>query len=166
MRAGNRLHTALLWWALGTFTPLQAAPVPQGLSPLQAIELIFNNQTAGLVNSLNAMKAQLASQGIALNAYNLDAPDVLRHALNVDLPADPAQAKALVLQRLNQIGVEGLRERYQAAYQAQSKSVQYGLERFPAWVFNHGQAVIYGDIELNSALQHFQQHLQSSVGGH
>lgn len=161
----NPCQAALCWGLLGGLlgivTPLQADPVPAHVSPLQAIELIFNNQTAGLLASANALKAQLAQQGIELNAYNLDAPEPLRQALNANLPADPTQAKKIVLQRLYQDGLPALRERYQAAYQAHSKAVQYGLERFPAWVFNHGEAVIYGDGDLTSALQRFHQ----SLGG-
>lgn len=124
-------------------------------TPLNAIEVVFNDQTP--VSNTHLIQSSLQAQGVTVGFYNLDAPAQLSKDLSQGLPAHIELAKKIVLQRLNQDGSAALNARYQSAYQALSKSLAYGLDRFPAVVFNHGQAVVYGVTDLAVAVQMFQQ---------
>lgn len=121
-------------------------------TPLHSIEVVFNDQTP----VSNLIQASLQAQGVTVGLYNLDAPAQLSKDLSLGLPAHVEVAKKIVQERLNQDGSSALNARYQTAYQALSKSLEYGLDRFPAIVFNHGQAVVYGVTDLAVALQIFQ----------
>jgi integrating conjugative element protein (TIGR03757 family) len=117
-------------------------------TPLHSIEVVFNDQTP---------VSNAETQDVTVGLYNLDAPAAARNSLSQGLPANAEVAKRIVLQRLNQEGSAALNARYQTAYQALTQSLAYGLDRFPAIVFNHGQAVVYGVTDLAVALQMFQQ---------
>lgn len=128
---------------------------PQTLAPLKTIELIFNNQMA-IVDADN-IKASLEAHGVSVSAYNLDGPDAAMQFLNANLPTNPEQAKAIVLSRLNGAGGGAFKQETQAAFQALGKTLGYGLDRYPAAVFNQGQAVVYGVTDLKQAVGLFQQ---------
>jgi len=123
-------------------------------TPLHSIEVVFNDQTP--VSNASLMQSSLQAQGVTVALYNLDAPATVRNTLSQGLPANVELAKKILLQRLNQDGSAALNARYQTAYQALTQSLEYGLDRFPAIIFNHGQAVVYGVTDLAVALQMFQ----------
>jgi integrating conjugative element protein (TIGR03757 family) len=122
---------------------------------LHSIEVVFNGQTP--VSHVSQMQTALQAQGVTLALYNLDAPAQLNQVLSQGLPGNIELAQHIVRQRLHQDGSAALNARYQNAYQALSTSLEYGLDRFPAIVFNHGQAVVYGVTDLAVAVQMFQQ---------
>jgi integrating conjugative element protein (TIGR03757 family) len=123
-------------------------------TPLHSIEVVFNDQTP--VSNVNLIQASLQAQGVTVGLYNLDAPAQLSKDLSLGLPDHVELAKKIVQERLNQDGSAALNARYQNAYQALTKILEYELDRFPAIVFNHGQAVVYGVTDLAVALQIFQ----------
>jgi integrating conjugative element protein (TIGR03757 family) len=123
-------------------------------TPLHSIEVVFNDQTP--VSNVSLIQPALQAQGVTVGLYNLDAPAQLSKDLSLGLPAHVELAKKIVQERLNQDGSAALNARYQNAYQALTKILEYELDRFPAIVFNHGQAVVYGVTDLAVALQIFQ----------
>jgi integrating conjugative element protein (TIGR03757 family) len=124
-------------------------------TPLNAIEVVFNDQTP--VSNVNLIQSSLQAQGVTVAFYNLDAPAQLGKALSQGLPANVELAKKIVQERLHQDGSAALNARYQNAYRALTQSLAYELDRFPTIVFNHGQAVVYGVTDLAVALQIFQR---------
>lgn len=134
----------------GSFMTAQAAN-----DSLQSIEVFVNQQTP--IRNVGVIQSALTRQGVMLAVYNLDAPAQLSQSLSQNLPLNATAAKKILQERLHQQGSTSLQQQYQIAYQGLAKSLAYELDRFPAIVFNHGQAVIYGVTDLKDALALYQR---------
>jgi len=64
------------------------------------------------------------------------------------------QSKRVVLHRFQQLSEED-RARIQRAAMGLAKAMQYGVDRYPAIVFD-GQAVVYGVPDMQTALAHYR----------
>jgi integrating conjugative element protein (TIGR03757 family) len=100
---------------------------------------------------------QLRQQGIQVNLYNLDDPKRLLARLGQNLPPNQVMAKAALEQRFAALGKHTVQAQFQSAYQALIKATDYGVDRYPAIVFNHGQVVIYGLTDLKQAWARYRQ---------
>jgi len=80
----------------------------------------------------------------------LDAPTRLEAELAAQLPADRAQAAAIVQQRLQQGGFE-LQRRMASAYQGVADAWSLGVTKIPAVVVD-GRYVVYGEPDVARAL--------------
>jgi len=89
-----------------------------------------------------------------LQIYNLDGIQSIETKLSIGLTADPEQSKRVVLQRFQQLHDDD-RAQMQHAAMGLAKAVQYGVDRYPAIVFD-GQVVVYGLTDLEVALQHYR----------
>lgn len=89
-----------------------------------------------------------------LHVYELDGIQRIEAKLSKDLTADPEQSKRVVLQRFQQLHDDD-RAQMQHAAMGLAKAVQYGVDRYPAIVFD-GQVVVYGLTDLEVALQHYR----------
>ena len=74
--------------------------------------------------------------------------------LSSNLPADPNQSKQIALQRIQQLDEQATAAIQNAAV-GLAKAMQYGIDRYPAIVFD-GKVVVYGLTDLNAALDHYQ----------
>lgn len=92
---------------------------------------------------------------IEIHLHMLDAITAVEQALSEDLPADPDQAKHLALRRLQQMS-KGTRSQLQHAATSLATAVQYGLEKYPAMVFD-GEWVVYGLTDVSIALMHYRR---------
>jgi integrating conjugative element protein (TIGR03757 family) len=88
------------------------------------------------------------------HVYELDGIRRTEEKLSKGLPADPEQSKRVVLQRFQQLNEED-RARMQRAAMGLAKAMQYGVDRYPAIVFD-GQAVVYGVTDVQTALAHYR----------
>ncbi|MES9875032.1 MAG: TIGR03757 family integrating conjugative element protein [Candidatus Sedimenticola sp. 6PFRAG7] len=88
------------------------------------------------------------------HVYELDGIRRTEEKLSDGLPADPEQSKRVVQQRFQQLSEED-RTRMQHAAMGLAKAMQYGMDRYPAIVFD-GQAVVYGVTEVQTALAHYR----------
>jgi len=86
--------------------------------------------------------------------YELDGIQHIELQLSQGLTADPKQAKQVVLQRFQQLHEED-RARMRRAAMGLAKAMQYGVDRYPAIVFD-GQAVVYGVTDVQTALAHYR----------
>lgn len=128
---------------------LAVCPVAHTADPPPArIEVFYDAATAPL--AVEAVRRELPDVPIAL--YDLNAPDALEKELSRGLPADLEQAKAIALKRIEAMGRDALQERFAAAYRGHVKAVEYGLDRYPAVVFDGGESVVYGVRDLREAL--------------
>lgn len=89
-----------------------------------------------------------------LQIYNLDGIQRIEANLSKDLSADPEQSKRIVLQRIQQLD-QVSRAQMQRSAMGLAKAVQYGIDRYPAIVFD-GQVVVYGLTDLEVAFQHYR----------
>ena len=99
----------------------------------------------------------LQRQGYSINVYNLDNGKRLVAQIGANLPHNQEAAKNALQQRFKKMGEEQVKAQFIQAYQAVTISTQYGLTRYPAVVFNHGESVIYGETNLVQALRLYQQ---------
>lgn len=127
------------------FSPVHAETLPT------SIEVVYDQQQQ-LSNT-----QWVRDQGIPVNLYNLNAPDVLLEQLDQGLPNRLEPAKKMLLVKFQKMGHERLKHRFMTAYQAIIKATEYQLERYPAIVFDKGQSVIYGMNDLKAATLRYQQ---------
>lgn len=90
-----------------------------------------------------------------LHIYELDGIQRIETKLSDGLTADPEQSKQVVLQRFQQLHEED-RARMQRAAVGLAKAMQYGINRYPAIVFD-GEVAIYGVTDISEALHRYQE---------
>ncbi|MEW8025285.1 MAG: TIGR03757 family integrating conjugative element protein [Candidatus Thiodiazotropha sp.] len=88
------------------------------------------------------------------HVYELDGIRRTEVKLSEGLPADPEQSKRVAQQRFQQLRQED-RTRMQHAAMGLAKAMQYGVDRYPAIVFD-GQAVVYGVTDVQTAHTHYR----------
>ena len=91
---------------------------------------------------------------IDVRIHKLDAIKQLEGKLSQGLSADPDKAKRLVLRKLQQLS-KGTRSQLEHSARSLAKAVQYGIEKYPAIVFD-GELVVYGLTDLSAALMHYR----------
>lgn len=87
--------------------------------------------------------------------YELDGIQRIETKLSDGLTADPEQSKQVVLRRFQQLHEED-RARMQRAALGLAKAMQYGIDRYPAIVFD-GEMAIYGVTDIGEALHRYQE---------
>ena len=92
--------------------------------------------------------------GPTLQVYPLDGIRQAELTLSGNLPNDTEAAQQIALQRIHQLNKQGTAQMQQAAV-GLAKAMRYGIDRYPAIVFD-GQAVVYGETDLQAALTHYQ----------
>ena len=96
-----------------------------------------------------------------LHVYIIDHIQRLQITLSDNLPRHPEAAKQQVLSRISTIN--NLQTKHlENAGRGLAKALQYGIDRYPAIVFD-GRVVVYGISDLRLALEHYQQWLESSA---
>jgi len=89
-----------------------------------------------------------------LKIYHLDGIRRIEAKLSEGLTADPEHSKRVVLQRFQQLREED-RAQMQHAAMGLAKAMQYGVDRYPAIVFN-GEVAIYGVTDIGEALDRYR----------
>ena len=90
-----------------------------------------------------------------ITVYEIDGIHFVERDLSLNLPVNPQQSKQLVLQRIHNLD-EQSRSKMQSAATALAKAMRYGIDRYPAIVFD-GQVVVYSVTDLNVALAYYQE---------
>lgn len=130
---------------------VQAAQI-EAATP-QIIEVFTSSDLP--ITGVAAITADSIRPKTKLQVYELDGIQRIEVKLSKGLTADPEQSKRIVLQRFQQLD-EAARARMQRAALGLAKAVQYGIDRYPAIVFD-GAAVVYGVADIHEALRHYQQ---------
>ena len=104
---------------------------------------------------------QQAGADIAFNYYVIDGIHQIESNLSQDLPADLEAAKSLAFKRIEHLG-EDAKSRMQQSATGLAKALQYGINRYPAIVFD-GVTVVYGVTDIHIALCHYQQWREGQV---
>jgi len=92
--------------------------------------------------------------GVEIRIYVLNEILRVEAELSADLPANPEQSKRIALQRIQHMGDQA-KTKMQMAAQGLAKAMQYGVDRYPAIVFD-GQVVVYGVTDVQTALMHYR----------
>lgn len=89
-----------------------------------------------------------------ITTYAVDGLERFESGLSEGLPADPEAAKAAALRRIQHLDDARMAPAKNAAF-GLAKAVQYGVDRYPAIVFD-GRAVAYGVTDLVQALERYE----------
>ena len=92
---------------------------------------------------------------IDLQIYQIDGIQQVEQTLSVNLSSDTDAAKRIALQRIQQLDKQ-LMSQMQRAAVGLTQVIQYGIDRYPAVVFN-GEMVVYGITDLEEALRHWHR---------
>ena len=124
----------------------------RGLNPPRVIE-VFTSAKYPLVET-DAKGSGSDLHGPEITVYEIDGIQSVERDLSLDLPVEPQQSKQIALQRIQNLDAQ-TRSRMQLAAQGLAKAMQYGVDRYPAVVFD-GEAVVYGVTDLTAALAQYQ----------
>ncbi len=109
----------------------------------------------------SAAGAKEVHQNIEVQIYDLDGIQRYEAQLSNNLPTDPNQSKHIALQRIQQLD-ESATSAIQNAAVGLAKTMQYGIDRYPAIVFGGG-VVVYGLTDLSTALDYYQTWQEKSL---
>ena len=101
------------------------------------------------------------SRGPDITVHEIDGIESMERGLSVDMPADPERSKRIALHRIQHMDDQSKTKMHMAA-QGLAKAMQYGVDRYPAIVFD-GQAVVYGVTDVETALAHYQKWRQEGA---
>lgn len=99
--------------------------------------------------------SKTAIHNIHLQIYALDGIRRFETELSKYLPVDLKHAKQIALEHIQQLDANAMAAMQQAAI-GLVKALQYGIDYYPSIVFD-GKAVVYGVIDLESALGLYRQ---------
>lgn len=94
------------------------------------------------------------SHGLDVTIYEIDGIVSIERDLSIDMPADPEKSKRIALDRIQHMDNQSTTKMRMAAL-GLAKATQYGVDRYPAIVFD-GQAVVYGVTDVQTALAHYR----------
>lgn len=144
-------RSGLVWYLLPASLSLAFSSL--GAAPAAGPHSVEVFTTAQVEVTGPAASGRLPS-GIELPVYRLDGIQQVEWTLSADLPGDPAAAKRIAMTRLQQIDGSA-RERMQHAAVGLIRAIEYGIDRYPAVVFD-AEVVVYGVTDLGVALDHYQ----------
>ncbi len=119
----------------------------------------------GFVMTTNAMAADIrvftdrnhsVEAPANVRVVELDAPSRIEAELAANLPADPAQAAAIVQQRLKEGGAD-LQRHLASAYQGVADAWSLGITKIPAVVVDQ-RYVVYGERDVTRALARIEEY--------
>ena len=125
---------------------------PQGLNPLSVIE-VFTSAQYPIVDT-DAKGSGSHVQELEITVYEIDGIQSVERDLSLNLPVETLQSKQIALQRI-QSQDEQTWSRMQSVAMALAKAMQYGVDRYPAVVFDV-EAVVYGVTDLTVALEQYR----------
>ena len=119
-----------------------------GSLPPLVVEVFISDKHAIIGAGTAALDSN--SRQLAIVVYKINAIQSIERDLSANLPVEPQQSKQVVLHRIQSLG-EQTRSAMQSAAMGLAKAMQYGIDRYPAIVFDR-QAVVYGVTDLKAAL--------------
>ena len=134
------------------------AQAPASVHP-RLIEVFTTSESP--VRGEAALRAQSDMRNVELHVFELDGLQQIEAALSEGLTADPAQARRKALKRFQHLD-NAARTQMKRAAAGLAKAAQYGIDRYPAIVFD-GWVVVYGLTDLRQAIQHLRV-WQTEVG--
>ena len=128
----------------------------------QSIVAITSNQRP--IQSVNWKSASPSKNNPEITILSLDAVQSIQEQLSEGLPNDETLARALVQQKIAELGRSKLEDELRAAYLPLGTMMAYGLDRYPVIIFDKRE-VIYGMTDLSLAINRHRQWLKDKNGG-
>ena len=124
---------------------------------VQASEIAIETaiEKAPTIEVFSDSSLQIVSGNDHTTVYVIDRINRFQQVLSKDLPTDPEAAKKTVLQRFQRMDRQ-LSGGLENAANGLLKATQYGIDRYPAIVFD-GRAVVYGITDIQTAIQRYRQ---------
>jgi len=119
----------------------------------ERIDIFYDDSVS--LTGLDAVKETPAGR-TAVHLYDMNTPERIEDELGHGLPPDPEKSKRILMERMQAIGIERLKQRFVAAYQGVISAQEYGIDRYPAIVFDDGASVVYGVADLQEALNRYR----------
>jgi len=120
-------------------------------NPPRVIEVFTATDRLVLPSTIDPLVGQAVN--IDLQVYRINGIQAVEVVLSLNLPSDPAVAKRVALDRIQQLDNQSTTRLRNAAI-GLTKALQYGIDRYPAMVFD-GQCVVYGVTDLGQALHRY-----------
>lgn len=124
-------------------------------------ESAWANEESPKIEVFTDSTVQIVSGADKPTVYVIDRIHQLQQELSADLPTNPKTAKQMALQRFQQMDGT-LSSELENASTGLVKALQYGIDRYPAIVFD-GAAVVYGVSDINAAAR-FYRHWRAEGG--
>lgn len=137
------------------FAWAEAAPGPE------SVIVVTSNQRP--ISNTDTMLISVDGSRPDIQVLNLDSVGDIEQRLGKGLPNDPEQARTMVGRRIAQVGRAKLDAELRAAYLPLGMMMTYGLDRYPAIIFDR-QAVIYGVTDLAQAVDQYRQWREDQQG--
>ena len=128
----------------------------------RSIVAITSNQRP--IDSVGWNRTSPSESNPGITILILDAVQSIQDQLSEGLPNDETLARALVQQKIAEIGRSKLEDELRTAYLPLGTMMAYGLDRYPVIIFDK-QAVIYGMTDLSLAINRYRQWLKDKNGG-
>lgn len=148
------IRISLLFSALLALQVIGTAQATQHRTENPQLVEVFTT-TESHVTGEAAITSEAAHAKTEFHIYELDGIQRIEIKLSDGLTADPEQSKQVVLRRFQQLHEED-RARMQRAAMGLAKVMQYGINRYPAIVFD-GEVAIYGVTDIGEALHRYQE---------
>lgn len=153
---GNR-YSVCFFLPISALLALLVVTVAQAGQPVEVhprlVEVFTTTESS--VTGDAAINSQAVHGETEFHVYELDGIQRIEAKLSEGLTADPEKSKRVVLQRFQQLH-EDDRARMQRAAMGLAKAMQYGVDRYPAIVFD-GEVAIYGVTDIGEALHRYQE---------
>jgi len=108
------------------------------------------------MENIAAVKQALGEQ-TTVRTFHIDAQARLNETLSKNLPADRDKAKAIALERIQALDHTRLGQALAESFDGLMLAQRYGIDRYPAVVFDGGERVVYGVVDLREALRLYEQ---------
>ena len=138
--------------ALGLLATLILAPI-SAADPTVKVE-VFTSAEIDVTNRIPSGAID-EPPAVETEVFQIDGLERFEEELSRGLPFESEVAKAEALNRISELTSARL-ETIRHAALGLIKARQYGLDRYPAMVFDY-EAVVYGVTDVGSALRHYQQ---------
>ncbi len=148
----QRCHVQRVWLVSLALLADTAFADPQILNPPPVIEVFTSAKQP--VSHADAKGAPHHNQGLDITVYEIEGIQSIERDLSLNLPAASKQAKQIVLHRIQRLDAQTRLSMHSVAM-GLAKAMQYGVERYPAIVFD-GKAVVYGITDLTVALEQYR----------
>jgi integrating conjugative element protein (TIGR03757 family) len=135
---------SVLLYSGATFADQHQQNLPHVIEAFTSVKYLFVD-ARGIGND---------SHGLDVTIYEIDGIESIERDLSIDMPADPEKSKRIALDRIQHMDDQSITKIRMAAL-GLAKAMQYGVDRYPAIVFD-GQAVVYGVTDVQSALTNYR----------
>lgn len=145
----NTLRLSMLLTLVPAFSAVTQAQTVYTMTPTSINVFTTTNQP---ISNLDAVVHQRPD--IKVQVHTLDGIKRFEVYLSQGLPGNADKARDIAIERLGSLN-KAMRRLLEQSATALARALQYGVEQYPAIVFD-GEVVVYGITDLRIALAHYR----------